>query len=75
VQRALLAIGKTKPIFDPLVSTLGFVLFGRHVLASSHCSSLCKVDFRSELNEQVAYVALAVGIPILVGVRLSLIWL
>lgn len=67
VQRALLAIGKTKADIRRIVSTLGFVLFGWLALA---LFLAWQGVFRSALNQQVPYIALAVGTPILIGALL-----
>ena len=64
VRRALLTLGKTKVDIVRIVSTLGFVLFGWLALALLFAG---KGIFRSALNQQVPYIALAIGIPILVG--------
>jgi hypothetical protein len=67
VQRALLAIGKTKPDVRRIVSTLGFVLFGWLALT---LFLAWQGVFRSALDQPVPYIALALGIPILVGALL-----
>ena len=65
IRRAVLARGKTKA--DRIVPTLGFVLFGWLALALFLAG---KGIFRSAINQQVPYIALAIGIPILVGALL-----
>jgi hypothetical protein len=67
VQGALLAIGKTETDVRRIVSTLGFVLFGWLALA---LFLAWQGVFRSALNQQVPYIALAIGAPILVGALL-----
>jgi hypothetical protein len=64
VRRALLALGNTKVDNVRIVSTLGFVLFGWLALALFLAG---RGVFRSALNQPVPYIALAIGIPILVG--------
>ena len=64
VRRALLALGNTKVDNVRIVSTLGFVLFGWLALALFLAG---QGVFRSALNQPVPYIALAIGIPILVG--------
>jgi hypothetical protein len=64
VRRALLTLGKTKVDIVRIVATLGFVLFGWLALALILAG---KGIFRSALSQQVPYIALAIGIPILVG--------
>jgi hypothetical protein len=63
VRRALLALGNTKVDNVRIVSTLGFVLFGWLALALFLAG---QGVFRSALNQPVPYIALAIGIPILV---------
>lgn len=67
VQRALLAIGKPKADIRRIVSTLGFVLFGWLALT---LFLAWQGLFHSALNQQVPYIALAIGTPILVGALL-----
>jgi hypothetical protein len=64
VNRALLGLGRTKADRVRIVSILGIVLFGWLVLA---LFLGWQGIFRSALNQQVPYIALAIGIPILVG--------
>jgi hypothetical protein len=67
VDRALLGLGRTKADRVRIVSILGIVLFGWLVLA---LFLGWQGIFRSALNQQVPYIALAIGIPILVGALL-----
>jgi hypothetical protein len=64
VRRALLTLGKTRVDIVRIVATLGFVLFGWLALALLLAG---KGIFRAALSQQVPYIALAIGIPILVG--------
>jgi hypothetical protein len=64
VNRALLGLGRTKADRVRIVSILGIVLFGWLVLS---LFLGWQGIFRSALNQQVPYIALAIGIPILVG--------
>ncbi len=64
VRRALLAFGNTKADNVRIVSILGFVLFGWLALALFLAG---QGVFGSALNQPVPYIALAIGIPILVG--------
>ncbi|MGA8480940.1 MAG: hypothetical protein WB696_23500 [Chthoniobacterales bacterium] len=64
VHRALLGLGRTKADRVRIVSTLGIVLFGWLVLA---LFLGWRGIFSSALNQPVPYIALAIGIPILVG--------
>ncbi len=64
VHRALLGLGRTKADRVRIVSILGIVLFGWLGLA---LFLGWQGIFRSALNQQVPYIALAIGIPILVG--------
>ena len=64
VHRALLALGRTKADRVRIVSNLGIVLFGWLVLA---LFLGWQGIFSSALNQPVPYIALAIGIPILVG--------
>jgi hypothetical protein len=64
VRRALLTLGKSKVDIVRIVSTLGFVLFGWLALALFLAG---KGIFRSALYQPVPYIAIAIGIPILVG--------
>jgi hypothetical protein len=64
VHRALLGLGRTKADRVRIVSILGIVLFGWLVLA---LFLGWQGIFRSALNQRVPYIALAIGIPILVG--------
>jgi hypothetical protein len=64
VRRALLSLGKTKVDIVRIVATLGFVLFGWLALALFLAG---QGVFSSALNQPVPYIALAIGIPILVG--------
>jgi hypothetical protein len=67
VHRALLGLGRTKVDRVRIVSILGIVLFGWLVLA---LFLGWQGIFRSALNQQVPYIALAMGIPITVGALL-----
>src|SRR6202795_4311158 len=67
VRRALLGLGRTKADRVRIVSILGIVLFGWLVLS---LFLGWQGIFRSALNQQVPYIALAIGIPILVGALL-----
>ena len=60
----MLGLGRTKADRVRIVSTLGIVLFGWLVLA---LFLGWQGIFRSALNQPVPYIALAIGIPILVG--------
>jgi hypothetical protein len=62
--RALLGLGRTKADRGRIVSILGIVLFGWLGLA---LFLGWQGIFSSELNQTVPYIALAIGIPILVG--------
>src|SRR5947209_20501096 len=64
VHRALLGLGRTKADRVRIVSILGIVLFGWLVLA---LFLGWQGIVRSALNQQVPYIALAIGRPILVG--------
>jgi len=64
IRRALLTLGKTKIDIVRIVATLGFVLFGWLALALFLAG---QGVFSSALNQPVPYIALAIGIPILVG--------
>jgi hypothetical protein len=64
VRRALLNLGKNQADVVRIVATLGFVLFGWLALAWFLAG---KGIFRSALQQQVPYIALAIGIPIVVG--------
>ena len=64
VHRALLGLGRTKADRVRIVSILGIVLFGWLVLA---LFLAWQGIFRSALNQEVPYIALAIGIPILVA--------
>jgi hypothetical protein len=64
VHRALLGLGRTKADRVRIVSILGIVLFGWLGLA---LLLGWQGIFRSALNQQVPYIALAIGIPILAG--------
>ena len=64
VHRALLGLGRTKADSVRIVSILGMVLFGWFVLA---LFLGWQGIFSSALNQPVPYIALAIGIPILVG--------
>src|SRR6266478_9697353 len=64
LRRALLTLGKTKADNIRIVSMLGFVLFGWLALALFLAG---QGTFRSAVNQPVPYIALAIGIPILVG--------
>jgi hypothetical protein len=60
----LLGLGRTKADRVRIVSILGIVLFGWLILA---LFLAWQGIFRSALNQQVPYIAFAIGIPILVG--------
>ena len=64
VHRALLGLGRAKADRVRTVSIFGIVLFAWLVLALFLGR---QGIFRSALNQQVPYIALAIGIPILVG--------
>jgi hypothetical protein len=64
VHRALLGLGRTKADRVRIVSILGIVLFGWLGLA---LFLGWQGIFRSALKQPVPYIALAIGIPILVG--------
>jgi hypothetical protein len=64
VHRVLLGLGRTQADRVRIVSILGIVLFGWLVLA---LFLGWQGVFRSALNQQVPFIALAIGIPILVG--------
>ena len=64
VHRALLGLGRTKADRVRIVSILGIVLFGWLILA---LFLGWQGIFRSALNQQVPYITLAIGVPILVG--------
>jgi len=64
VRRALLTLSKTEVDIVRILATLGFVLFGWLALALFLAG---QGVFRSALNQPVPYIALAIGIPILVG--------
>ena len=64
VHRALLGLGRAKADRVRIVSILGIVLFGWLVLALFLGG---QGIFRSALTQPVPYIALAIGIPILVG--------
>jgi hypothetical protein len=64
VHRALLGLGRTKTDRIRLLTILGVVLFGWLVLA---LFLGWQGVFRSALNQRVPYIALAIGIPVLVG--------
>ena len=64
VHRALLGLNRTKADRDRIVSILGIVLFGWLGLA---LFLGWQGIFRSALNQPVPLIALAIGIPILVG--------
>ncbi len=67
VRRALIVAGKSKGDVRRIVGILGFALFGWLVLALFLAG---QGVFRSAVNQPVPYIALAVGIPILVGALL-----
>ena len=67
VHRALLGLGRTKADRVRIVSILGIVLFGWLVLA---LFLGWQGIFRSALNQRVPYIALAIGLPVLVGALL-----
>jgi hypothetical protein len=67
VHRALLGLGRAKADRVRTVSIFGIVLFAWLVLALFLGR---QGIFRSALNQQVPYIALAIGIPILVGALL-----
>ena len=67
VHRALLGLGRAKADRVSTVSIFGIVLFAWLVLALFLGR---QGIFRSALNQQVPYIALAIGIPILVGALL-----
>jgi hypothetical protein len=64
VHRALLGLGRTKADRVRIVSILGIVLFGWLALA---LFLGWQGIFLSAMNQQVPYIALAIGIPILLG--------
>jgi hypothetical protein len=64
VRRSLLTRGKAKADVLRTVSILSIVLFGWLALA---LFLAWQGAFRSALNQQIPYIALAIGIPILVG--------
>jgi hypothetical protein len=67
VRRALRAVGKSPTEINRIVFLLGFTLFAWLILALLlGWSSL----FRSAIGQPVPYIALAIGIPILVGILL-----
>jgi hypothetical protein len=67
VHRALLGLGRTKVDRVRIVSIFGIVLFGWLILAMFLG---WQEIFRSALNQQVPSIALAICVPILVGVLL-----
>ena len=64
IRRALLTLGKTKTDNVRIVSMLGFVLFGWLALTLFLAG---QGIFRSAANQPMHYIALAIGIPILLG--------
>ena len=64
VRRALIDTGKSMADVLPIVSTLGFVLFGWFAIA---LLLAWRGVFRTALDQPVPYIAFAIGIPILVG--------
>jgi hypothetical protein len=64
VNRALLGLGRSKADRDRIVSIIGIVLFAWLALA---LFLGWQGIFRSALNQQVPFIALAIGIPILAG--------
>jgi hypothetical protein len=67
VHRALLGLGRSKAERVRLVSILGIVLFGWLVAA---LFLGWQGIFRTALNQRVPYIALAIGLPVLVGALL-----